>query len=262
MDGALRREGGTIRKLLPWLLVPALVLGAAVAASAAPNVQTITGQVKPSALPKDTRAPISLLIDVSATNPGNPFGIANPTKLAKVDFDRDGRFQQKGLPTCNPARFTPATTTAQAKNLCSSSLIGGGRATILVPLGTATPPLTIGATVTAFNASNNRTVFHTYNGLSGAQVLIGKIGPADPGIGSQYGITLTVPVPPLAGGTAVITQFSTKVKKVYRFRGRRLSVYSARCGPDRKLRVQARFTDSSDQLATATNFQACTQKSG
>src|SRR5512133_91562 len=204
-----------MRKHLIWVLGLAVALVSVGLASAAPNTQTITGKISPKKLPKKGKAaPVSLFTDVSSTNSGNPFSLPNPTTLSKVDFDKDIKYQQKGLPTCDPTQFTSATTTAQAKSACGDSVVGGGSSQIAIPTGPSTPPLNVTATVTAFNGKGKTLILHTYNSLSGAQTLVGKIGPPA-GAGSAYGTTLTVPVPPLAGGTAVITEFNTKVKKVY-----------------------------------------------
>jgi hypothetical protein len=182
-----------------------------------------------------------------------------------VDFDKDGAFFQKGLPTCDPTQFTAATTTAQAKTACSDSLVGAGSAKIAVPTTTGAPPINIAAVVTAFNGAHKTIILFSYNTLSGAQTLVGQIGKADPGsppsgAGPQYGITLTVPVPPLAGGSAVITEFNTKVKKIYHYRGKKVSLESSRCGSDKKLSSQARFTDNLGQVAVGTFTQKCKQK--
>jgi hypothetical protein len=254
-----------MRKHLIWMLALALALGSAGAASAVPNIQTITGRFSPKKLPKDKPAPISLFTDVSATNPGNPYQLPNPTTLAKVDYDKNGRYYQKGLPTCDPNQFTVATTTQQAKDTCRDSRIGGGSAKVAVPTGPSTPPLYVDAVVTAFNGANRTLVLFSYNEQSGAQTLVGKIAKADPGspptgAGPGYGITLTVPVPPLSGGTAVITEFNTKAKKIYRYKGKKRSLISARCGPAKKLKAQARFTDDQGQIAVATFSQRCKQK--
>jgi hypothetical protein len=249
-----------MRKHLIWALGAALALAAigAGVASAVPNTQTITGKVTPSKLPKSgTGAPVSLFTDVSSTNSGNPNQIPNPTTLSKVDFDKDIHYQQKGIASCKYQSFTAATTTAQATSQCGASKLGGGSAKILVPTGPSTPPVTVNATVTAFNAKGKKLVLFRYNSLSGAQTLVGTIGPSTGG--SKYGNTLTVPVPPLAGGSAVISEFNTKVKKTYTFKGKKLSYESATC-KDKKLDFQARFTDNLGQTATGTSTQACKQK--
>ena len=248
-----------MRKHLIWVLGLALALSSVGFASAAPNIQNITGKLSPSKLPKKPPAkPVSLFVDVSSSNPGNPNSLPNPTSLAKVDFDKDIKIQQKGLATCNPSGFTSATTTQQAKSACGSSLVGAGSAQIAIPTGPSTPPLNVTATVTAFNGKNKTLVLHTYNSLSGAQTLVGKLSGAA-GAGKFYGTTLTVPVPPLAGGTAVITEFNTKVKKTYRFHGKKLSLVSSTC-KDKKIHFQARFTDNQGQTATGTSIQKCKPK--
>jgi hypothetical protein len=127
-----------------------------------------------------------------------------------------------------------------------------------VPTGPSTPPLDVSAVVTAFNGKGKTLILHTYNSLSGEQTLVGKLGSAA-GAGSAYGTTLTVPVPPLAGGTAVITGFGTKVKKTYHFKGKKLSYASSSC-KDKKIKFQARFTDNQGNLATGTLTQKCKQK--
>lgn len=254
-----------MRKHLIWVLALAVALLSAGTAWAVPNIQSVTGTFSPKKLPAKKRVPISLFTDVSATNPGNPFQLPNPTVLSKVDYDKDGAFYQKGFPTCDPTQFTAATTTDQAKSTCSDSLIGGGSAKIAVPTATGAPPINIAAVVTAFNGAHKTVILFSYNTLSGAQTLVGTIGKPDPGpppggAGSGYGITLTVPVPPLAGGSAVITEFNTKVKKTYHYKGKKRSLFSSRCGPGKTLNIQARFTDNQGQPAVGTGSQKCKQK--
>jgi hypothetical protein len=264
---------------LIWALGAALalaVIGAGIA-SAAPNTQSITGKITPSKLPKSGKgAAVKLFTDVSSSNAGNPSQIPNPTTLALVDFDKDLKFQSKGLATCNFTSFTAATTTAQASGACAPSREGGGSAKIEVPTGASTPPINVSAVVTAFNgkASQCRSsspppqltasqtkfgciILFSYNSLSGAQTLVGGIGKSTGG--GKYGTTLTVVVPPLAGGSAVIQEFNTTVKKTYHSGGKKLSVVNATC-KDKKLNFQARFTDNVGQTATGTSTQTCKQK--
>ena len=248
-----------MRKHLIWVLGLtglAVALIGATLAQGVTNTQTITASVSPKKLPKTTRAPVGLNIDVASTNSGNANNIPNPTTLALVDFGKDIKFQQKGLATCDPTQFTAATTTAQAKSACSDSAIGGGTSKIQVPSTTGGPPINIAATVSAFNGAHNSVVLFTYNSLSGAQTLVGQLGKGPAG----YGTTLTTPVPPLAGGSAVIQEFQTKVKKVYHHGGKKLSLVSSSC-KKKKIKFQARFTDNQGNTAVATAVQKCKQKS-
>jgi hypothetical protein len=234
-------------------------LGAGIA-SGFTTTQHIIGKVSPTKRPKDTRVPVKLFVDVFATT-DNPSGIPTPATLAKVDFDKDAAFYQKGFPACDVSKFSSSTTTQQAKSACPGSQIGSGSATILIPTGPGTPPLKVTATITVFNGKHKTIVLHTYNSLSGAQSLVGKIGPAEAAAGrANYGLTLTVQVPPLAGGTAAIQEFNATIKKTYRYKGKKQSIFSAKCGKDKKFNVQARFTFQDGTSSTGTYAQKCKQK--
>jgi hypothetical protein len=248
------------RKHLFWVLglaVAAISVVVVSIATAVPNTQTITNKVAPKKLPKTERLPVSQDTNVFATNSGNANQVPNPTTNAKVDFDKDIHFQQKGFPTCDTSGFGAATTIQDVRNECSDSVIGGGSATVAVPTATGAPPLTVKADVIAANVKGNKILLHSYNSLSGGQPLIGQLSKESNG---PYGTLLDVDVPPLAGGSAVITQFQTKIDKVvYKFRGKKLSIVSSSC-KDKKLKAQARFTDNQGQLATGTTTQKCKQK--
>ncbi len=248
-----------MRKHLIWALGLVLALASVGIASAAPNTQTIDGTITPKKLPKKGAGkPIKLKVDVASTNSGNANNVPNPTVRARVDFDKDVSYQQKGFPTCDTSGFGAATTTEQAKSDCSDAVIGSGSSAIQVPTATGAPPLAVTAVVTVFNGKGKGIILFTYNSLSGGTILNGKIKNSDSG--GPYGLMLDVDVPPLAGGTAVIQQFDATVKKTYNSGGKKRSILSSTC-KDKKLKFQARFTDNQGQLASGKDSQSCTQKS-
>ena len=247
---------------------PFCVLGSVVAicslvaaglATAAPNTQSIEVKVKPTKGPKNKRLPISLDVNVFATHPaepGNSSGIPHPTTNAKVDFSKNGVFQQKGYPICDPAQFGSSTTTQDVRDECGDAAIGKGSATVVVPTATGAPPVTVKADVVAANVKGNRMLLHSHNPLSGGQPLVGQLEKAG---GGKYGITLNVDVPPLAGGAAVITQFQTKIDKVvYRHNGKRLAILSSNC-KDKTADFRARFTDNQGNVNVGTDVIKCTR---
>ncbi len=247
-----------MRKLVARMttLIMACALIGAVGIASAQEQQTIGGKLRPKRLfKKGKRKTVSLFVNVASSNPSNPYALPSPTTLAKVDFDKDVKIQNKGLDTCAFSRFSSATTTSQAQNICHSSMVGGGSSTIALPTGPSTPPLFIHATVTAFNATHNRLVLHTYNQSSGATTLVGRIR-HDRTSGHKFGQTLIVPVPPLAGGTGVITQFDARVKRTYRYRGHWRSLVSATCR-DHKILFQARFSYQDGTSARGRDKQRC-----
>ncbi len=249
-----------MRKHLIWVLGLAVAIGSVVFASiafAVPNTQTIVSTIAPKKLPPDKRVPVSQNTNVFSTNSGNANQIPNPTSNSKVDFDKDIKFQQKGFPTCDTSGFGAATTIQDVKDECPDAVVGSGSATVAVPTATGAPPLTVHADVIAANVKGNKILLHSYNSLSGGQPLIGQLSAEHKG---PYGTLLNVDVPPLAGGSAVLTQFQTKIDKtVYRFKGKKLAIISASCS-DKKIQAQARFTDNQGQLATDTTTQKCKKK--
>ena len=248
-----------MRKHLVWVMGLAAVVALASVGTAVAftTTQLINGKVTPTKRPKAERVPATLFVDVSATT-DNPNGVPSPATLGKVDFDKDGAFYQKGLATCDPSQFTSATTTQQAKSACGPSQIGTGSANILIPTGPSTAAINVSAVITVFNGKHKTIVLHTYNTLSGAQTLVGTLGPSTGG--SKYGNTLTVQIPPLAGGTATIQEFNATIHKTFHFKGKKRSIFSAKCGADKKFNFQARFTFSDGTSSTGTAAQKCKQK--
>jgi hypothetical protein len=247
-----------MRKHLIWVLGLAVALAFAGIAAGAANVQTITGKVTPKKLPKSSKAPVALSINVESTNASNPQGIPNATTLAKVDFDKDIKVQQKGLPTCDATQFGSQSTTQDVKQACPDAIIGSGSATILLRSGPGAPPLTVHAQTVAANVKGNKILLHSYTQEAGGVPLVGSFIKSDGG--SKYGQELSVPVPALAGGQGVITQFGVNTKKLtYQFHHKTLSYASASC-KDKKIHFQARFTDDQGNLAKGTSTQKCKQK--
>ena len=247
-----------MRKHLIWAVGLMATLAFAGIAAGAANTQTITGKVTPKKLPKKKRAPVALSINVASTNPGNPNGVPNATTLAKVDFDKDLKVQQKGLPTCDPSQFGSQSTTQDVKDACPDAIIGSGTATVILKSGPGTPPLTVHAQTVAANVKGKKILLHSYTQEAGGVPLVGSFIKSDGG--SKYGQELSVPVPPLAGGQGVIAQFAVNTKKLtYRFHGKKLSYASSSC-KDKKIRFQARFTDDQGNVATGTATQKCKQK--
>jgi len=248
-----------MRKHLIWVLGVTVVAASVVAAGlaiAAPNTQSIVASTAPKKVPKNERKPISLDVNVFAENPTNNQGIPFPTTNAKVDFDKNLHFQQKGYPTCDPNQFGSSTTTQDVKDECGDAVIGDGSATVVVPTSAGTPPVEVKADVVAANVKGNKVLLHSQNPLSGGQPLVGQLKKT----GGTYGTTLDVEVPPLAGGAAVITQFQTKIDKVaYNHNGKKLAIVSANC-KDKTQDFRARFTDNQGQIATGTDVYKCKRK--
>jgi len=251
-----------MRKHLIWVLGLAVALASvAIAsfASAAVNNQEIVAKVKPKKLPKSERVAISLDVNVFATNPGNSQQIPNPTTLALVDFDKDLKFQQKGYPTCDPTQFGSQSTVPDVKDACPDSIVGSGTATVVLKSGPSTPPLTVHAETVGANVKGNKVLLHSYTKEAGGVPLVGTFKHSTGG--SKFGQMLQTPVPPLAGGAGVITQFELLTDKIaYRHGGKKLAIVSSRCSGNKKLDFGARFTDDQGQVAKGSDVVKCKRK--
>jgi hypothetical protein len=250
-----------MRKHLIWVLglVVALAsIGLASMASAAVNTQQITAKITPKKRSKTQRVPISIDVNVFATNPTNPQQVPNPTTLALVDFDKDVKFQQKGYPTCDPSQFGSQSTTDDVKAACPDAIVGSGTATVLLKSGPGLPPLTVHAKTIGANVKGNKVLLHSYTQEAGGVPLVGSFKKSTGG--SKYGQMLSTPVPPLAGGSGVISQFELKTDKIaYKHNGKKLAIASAKCS-SKKLDFQARFTDDQGQTAVGHTTNKCKGK--
>lgn len=244
-----------MRKHLIWVLGLALAIGIANVAVGA-NSQTISGEFKPNTnLSKTKYKPGSLNV-ITAT--GDTDGNVSPATRAQVFFDDDLTFFTRGIAKCNPARLTN-TTTAQARNgPCKAAQVGAGTAMVAIAGNTDAP---LGATVTAFNGppKNGKPVIllhsRTDEPLANTVILVGVLKSL-PRAG-DFGRVLDVSIPQLPANTA-ITRFQVRVQKRFRFRGKRRSYVSGRCGDgNRKLNFKGTFTFDGSPKKTATDSQNC-----
>jgi hypothetical protein len=248
-----------MRKHLLWVLALVVALATAAVGIVSPagarspnttNNQTIEVTVSPKKAPANKRIPIKIAVNVEATSPDGT--TPNATTLALVDFDKDLKFQQKGYPTCDPSQFGSQSTTQDVKDACPDSVVGTGTATVV--LGA----LTINAQTIGANVKGNKILLHSYTQQAGGVPLVGSFKKSTGG--GKFGQMLETPVPPLAGGSGVITQFGLNTKKIsYKSGGKKLAIVSARC-KDGKWDFQARFTDEYGHVATGKDTVTCTKK--
>ena len=244
-----------MRKHLVWVLGFALAIAVSSVAVGA-NFQKITGEFKPNTnLSKTKFKPGSVNV---ITETGDEDGSVSPAIRAAVSFDDDMTFFTRGIATCQESELTQ-TTTAQAKARCGSAQVGAGAATIGLG-GSNDPGASTPAVVTAFNGKpkNGKPVILLHsraNAFGTTAVLVGvlnKLGPA-----GDFGWRLDVKIPELAFGSA-ITRFQVKVQKRFRFRGKRRSYVSGRCGDrNKRLNYKGTFTFNGSPAKTAVDAQPC-----
>jgi hypothetical protein len=241
-------------------LIALTVAGVAMAAKdtvirAGNLVVTIDGSsgVTPKALSKTKYTPVAFTAagSVRTTDGTQP----PPVKEILLDA-KNAAVNVKGYPTCTSAKLN-ARDTAAVKKACPDSIIGTGKTTVSVKFPEqnaipATSPLLV------FNGGVKGGVttlyIHAYltQPITTAIVTTVKIKKSGSGLKS------VTTVPKIANGAGSVTDFSLKIDKKFTYKGKKVSVLSAKCiGGKIQAHVTAKFYDnsqlSSDVLRTCTS---------
>jgi hypothetical protein len=221
-------------------------------------VFTFNGGFSPTALPKSKLAPITLTASGKiATKDGT-----HPPALkeAIVETDKNGAVFVKGLPVCKSGQLQSRDTNA-AKKACPKSIIGSGRTTVEV-LFPESKPIPVDSALTVFNGGQKggTTTFyiHAYftAPISGAIVTTVKIKKIHNG---RYGLKSVASIPKIANGAGSVKSFDLKIGKTYTYRGKKVSVLSAKCA-DGKLQAFASSVFADGTKASTGIIRTCTAK--
>lgn len=212
------------------------------------------GGFTPRTLPRSHYAPISFKghFDIDARDGGRPLAL----QRVVLDFDRDGRLDVNGLPTC-PAERIAAAGVAEARQLCGSAIVGRGHVEALVSLpgGAAVPA---SSDLTIFNAprveGHPAVVLHAQFTSPATQTLA-IVAPITQRSG-EYRYRVTIELPPIAAGLGSLTHLDAEVGRRYEAGGKRRSYVSARCS-DNILRTQGGFTFSDGTLIEGNVEKFC-----
>lgn len=234
-----------LRRALPLLLV-ALLAGAIAAAGAAGSalVETrelrleVNASFKPLDLPARSFSPVEFEGTLKLAKPGG--GVPPALEQVVIDFDRDGRLDVAGLPTCAPELVASATV-EEARALCKGAIVGSGKVEALV--GLASGPVPTSSAITLFNgprqAGHPTVLVHAHFATPATQTYAFLV-PIEKQRG-EFRYRVTADFPPLAGGLGAITKIKIKVGRRYTAGGVKRSYVSARCS-DHILRSHGAFT--------------------
>jgi hypothetical protein len=212
--------------------------------------------VKPKALSKSKYTPVAFTAagSIRSLNAAEP----HPPALKEVLLDaQNSAVNVKGFPVCKGSELQ-ARDTAAVKKACPDSIIGSGNGTISVkfPEQAAIPAKT---PILVFNGgvSGGTTTFyiHTYltQPITTAVVTTVKIKKSGSGLKSVSSI------PVIAGGAGSVKDFSLKIDKKFTYKGKKVSVLSAKCiGGKITADVTAVFRDGSKLQADV--LRTCTSK--
>ncbi|HVD41473.1 MAG TPA: hypothetical protein VNC16_10805 [Solirubrobacterales bacterium] len=217
---------------------------------------TFDGGFAPKKLPKKKMAPITL----SASGEIETKDGIHPPALtsAIVETDKNGAVFVKGLPVCKSGKLQ-SRTTAAAKNACPKSIIGSGKTTVEVQFPEQKPIL-VNSALTVFNGGQRggTTTFYIHAfftaPISGAIVTTVKIKKIHSG---RYGLKSVATIPKIANGSGSVLSFDLKIGKRYTYKGKKVSVLSARCA-DGKLQARASALFADGTKASADIIRTCT----
>jgi hypothetical protein len=186
----------------------------------------VSGTLSPQRLPRSGTAPIAVSVGgkIKAVN-----GAPTPTlKNLKIELNRAGHIDTKGLPVCDYNSIQPASS-QRALQGCRSSLVGKGSFNAEITLSGQEPYATKG-TMLAFNGREG-----------GKPVLFGQIYSPKPFATSfvivfkidkatgKFGTVLSATLPPNLLSWGNLTGIELRLNRTYSSGGKRHSYISAGC---------------------------------
>ena len=208
--------------------IVALALTTAQATTIQAGNLTITadGSVSPKALPKHTKAPITL--NLSSTIKTDDATHVPALRTLFLQFDKNGGVNTKGMPTCTVGKITN-TLTAQAMSACAPALVGTGTVSAEVQFPDSNPVPAKGKLLIFNGSKGGKPIFiqHAYVNQPVSATIV-TTAPIE-NISGKYGTQTTITIPPIAGGYGSLTGFTATLHKDFTYKGKKQSVFLAQC---------------------------------
>lgn len=240
------------------VLLVAAASAAAIVLHASNLVITTDGGFTPTTLPKKGFAPIKLH---GFGKIGTEDGSSPPVlETVTIWFDKHGKVETRGLPTCTPGKLA-ATTTAQARKLCPGAIVGTGfgKAVVNFP---EQGPIPASSPITLFNAKpkhgNPVVLAHAHLTVPGPTTFVVPIEIQKVHDG-RYGFKTVAKIPKIAGGYGVPLYARISVGREWKYKGQTLSFANAGC-PDGRLQAKGQFKFKDGTFLQGSVFKRCKGK--
>ena len=191
-----------------------------------------TAEFEPRAFPAHGTLPATFgsVVRIKSVDGSQPPAL----KTLIFEFDKHGKVNFKGLPTCTVAKLE-GTTPDEARKRCAGALLGTGMGKARVELP-GKPPFTISSPISIFNAppegGRPALIAHAYETVPSPQALlvpftIEKIHHA------RYGYRAEVELPPIAAGDGVALLAEVSFGRTYVRHGQKVGYVEAECSGGR-----------------------------
>jgi hypothetical protein len=149
-----RTERTSVKRGALVLVSAATLLGVVGSAASQAEIEqsdtvrvTFTGRMSPTSLPRDGEAPIRVAVGAKIAGPDG--ASPPPLQRIRIEINRYGRLDRRGLPVCRFNQIQPSTT-ARARQACGDALVGRGAfsSNVLLP---EISPFPSDGTLDAFN---------------------------------------------------------------------------------------------------------------
>jgi hypothetical protein len=243
--GSRRRRVGAVAAAL---LVAALTCGAvayAVTTQIGNLKVSATAEFQPRAFPEHGTLPatFSSIVRIKTVNGEQPPAL----KTLVFEFDKHGKLNFKGLPTCTVAKLE-GTTPDEARKRCGAALLGTGVGKARVDLP-GKPSFVMTSPISIFNAppegGKPALIAHAYETVPSPQALLVPFTVETINHG-RYGYRAELEVPPIAGGDGSAILAETSFGRTYVRHGHKVGYAEAECSGGRlQVHGELIFTDGS-----------------
>ena len=155
-------------------------------------------------------------------------------KTLIFEFDKHGKLNFKGVPTCTVAKLE-GTTPDEARKRCAGALLGTGTGKARVELpGKA--PFTISSPISVFNAppeaGKPTLIAHAYETVPSPQALLAPFTIEKINHG-RYGYRAEIKLPQIAGGAGAAILAEASFGRTYTLHGKKVGYVEAECSGGR-----------------------------
>jgi hypothetical protein len=242
-----------MRRRLVSTSILALVAAGLFCAAAAVAVTTqignlkasATAEFKPRAFPAHGTVPATFgsIVRIKTVNGEQP-----PTlKTLVFEFDKHGKLNTKGVPTCTMAKLE-GTTPTEARKRCAGALVGTGvgKARVEMP-GKA--PFVMTSAISIFNApaegGKPALIAHAYETVPSPQALLVPFTVERVNHG-RYGYRAELELPPIAGGYGAAILAEAQFGRTFKSHGKKVGYVEGECSGGRlQVHGELIFTDGS-----------------